>query len=72
MTTVEKMTTKRTTAKSKKVTTKPTKSQYNADEIQSMIALAAYKKAEARGFFSGGEIGDWLEAEKEIQEQILN
>jgi hypothetical protein len=30
------------------------------------IAVAAYYKAERRGFVSGGEVEDWLEAEKEM------
>ncbi|MGR9114709.1 MAG: sterol desaturase family protein [Gammaproteobacteria bacterium] len=34
--------------------------------IQSMIAEAAYYKAEKRGFFPGYELCDWLEAETEI------
>jgi hypothetical protein len=33
---------------------------------QEMIAVAAYYKAEKRGFIPGGEVGDWLEAEKEL------
>ena len=33
---------------------------------QEMIAVAAYYKAEKRGFLPGGEIEDWLEAEEEI------
>lgn len=33
------------------------------------IALAAYYRAEARGFTPGGEVGDWLEAEREIAVQ---
>lgn len=31
-----------------------------------MIAIAAYHKAEARGFAPGGEVQDWLEAETEV------
>jgi hypothetical protein len=31
-----------------------------------MIAVAAYYKAEKRGFTAGGEVGDWLEAENEL------
>ncbi len=31
-----------------------------------MITVAAYYKAEKRGFTPGGEVEDWLEAEKEI------
>lgn len=31
-----------------------------------MIAEAAYYRAEARGFISGDELQDWLDAENEI------
>jgi hypothetical protein len=30
------------------------------------IALSAYYRSEARGFAPGGEVGDWLDAEREI------
>jgi hypothetical protein len=30
------------------------------------IALAAYRRAEQRGFAPGGEMEDWLSAEREI------
>jgi hypothetical protein len=33
------------------------------------IALSAYYRSEARGFAPGGEVGDWLEAEREIAVQ---
>ena len=33
-----------------------------------LIATAAYLKAEKRGFASGGELQDWIEAEKEIDQ----
>ena len=33
---------------------------------ESAIAVAAYFKAEARGFEPGRELQDWLEAEREI------
>jgi hypothetical protein len=33
------------------------------------IAVAAYYKAERRGFREGGEQDDWLDAEKEIERQ---
>jgi hypothetical protein len=36
------------------------------DEIKHMIAEGAYLRAAQRGFAPGGEIGDWLEAEREI------
>jgi len=31
-----------------------------------MIAVAAYYRAEQRGFLAGQELEDWLQAEKEI------
>lgn len=34
-----------------------------------MVAVAAYYKAEKRGFSPGRELQDWLEAEKEIQDR---
>jgi hypothetical protein len=37
-----------------------------------MIAIAAYYKAEKRGFMPGFEMQDWLEAEKEISESITH
>lgn len=30
------------------------------------IAVAAYYRAERRGFAPGGELADWLEAEREL------
>jgi hypothetical protein len=33
------------------------------------IAMAAYYRAERRGFAPGGELEDWLEAERELLEQ---
>jgi hypothetical protein len=35
-------------------------------EMHERIAALAYLKAEARGFFPGQELDDWLEAEQEI------
>jgi hypothetical protein len=35
-------------------------------ERESMIAAAAYYRAEARGFAAGHELEDWLAAEREI------
>jgi hypothetical protein len=35
-------------------------------ERQEKIATAAYYNAERRGFAAGGEVDDWLEAEREI------
>lgn len=36
-------------------------------EREQMVAVAAYYRAEQRGFSSGQEIEDWLRAEKEIE-----
>ncbi len=36
-----------------------------------MIAEAAYYRAEARGFATGYELEDWLEAEAEIDQSFL-
>lgn len=32
-----------------------------------MIAIAAYYKAQRRGFAPGGELQDWLDAEQEVE-----
>jgi len=37
---------------------------------RNMIAVAAYHKAEQRGFAPGDELQDWVEAEKEISELV--
>jgi hypothetical protein len=37
---------------------------------RAMIAEAAYFRAEARGFAPGGELEDWLEAEKEVDARL--
>ena len=38
---------------------------------QAMIAEAAYYRAERRGFDAGNDIDDWLEAEAEIDGQLV-
>jgi hypothetical protein len=40
------------------------------DRRRTMIAEAAYFRAQARGFEVGGELDDWLEAEFEV-DQLL-
>ncbi len=35
-------------------------------DIEAMIAVAAYYKAEKRGFYPGNDIRDWLEAKRDI------
>jgi len=39
------------------------------EEIQKLIAEAAYYRAERRGFSPGGEVEDWLEAEAAMKER---
>lgn len=41
--------------------------QPDESERQSLIAVAAYYRAERRGFAPGREVEDWLEAEREVQ-----
>jgi len=52
-------------------TQEDTKSPVTAEERQGMIAVAAYLKAESRGFVGGNPADDWLAAEAEI-DQILS
>ncbi|HEX21852.1 MAG TPA: DUF2934 domain-containing protein [Chromatiales bacterium] len=44
--------------------------QQDTVERQVMIAEAAYFIAEQRGFTAGDELGDWLQAEREIQTSL--
>jgi len=46
--------------------TMPTSPSVKPVNIDTMIAEAAYYKAEKRGFYPGNDIGDWLEAKREI------
>jgi hypothetical protein len=55
-------------------TTKPSRvnrlnpySTWNDEELKSRIAVAAYFKAEARGFEPGHDLEDWVTAEMEQQ-----
>lgn len=41
------------------------------EERRRFIAEAAYFRAERRGFANGGDLGDWVEAEAEI-DALLN
>ena len=41
-----------------------------AEMRRQMIAVAAYFRAEQRGFRSGDELADWLEAEAEIERRL--
>jgi len=40
------------------------------DDRRGMIAAAAYYRAERRGFAPGGEVEDWLAAEKEVAARL--
>ena len=42
----------------------------SVEERQSMIAEAAYYRAEKRGFQEGDPVEDWLAAEREIAERL--
>jgi hypothetical protein len=63
----------------RKVAKKPTKTSEQdispitiaPEERWRMIAVAAYHKAEKRGFAPGNELRDWAEAEKEIDKLIF-
>jgi DUF2934 family protein len=39
----------------------------SAEQLNQMIAVAAYYRAEQRGFTAGGELEDWLTAEQEVK-----
>jgi len=41
------------------------------DRFRSMVSECAYFKSEKRGFVSGYEAEDWLEAEKELSTQCF-
>jgi hypothetical protein len=42
------------------------------DELRQMIATAAYRRAEERGFEPGHELEDWLAAEAEIKDLLAS
>ena len=50
--------------------TRPGKQKVTAEERLKMIAVAAYLKAEQRGFAAGYELDDWNAAEKEIDASL--
>ena len=47
-------------------------SNHTPEELQAMIAEAAYFKAEQRNFSPGHEELDWFEAEQEIESMLSN
>ncbi|HVY83218.1 MAG TPA: DUF2934 domain-containing protein [Steroidobacteraceae bacterium] len=48
----------------------PTSKATSPTQRRQMIAEAAYFRAEKRGFSGGGELGDWLEAESEVDRRL--
>lgn len=42
----------------------------SAEERERLIAMAAYYRAERRGFAPDGELQDWYEAAAEIERQL--
>ncbi len=44
----------------------------NGEDRQEMIAIAAYYRAERRGFSGGDAMQDWLEAEAEIDGTVYH
>ena len=66
---------KKSTIKKKSNTSKADKSNVDlnisSEERQHMIAEAAYRRAEKRGFITGGENQDWFDAEKEIDAMLI-
>lgn len=39
-------------------------------QLEAMIAVAAYFRAEQRGFAPGNELADWLQAEAEYRTEV--
>ena len=64
--TKKKSTSKKTTAKKQSLSGLDV----SAEERWKMIAVAAYHRAEKRGFAGGHELEDWTAAEKEIDKLL--
>ena len=58
-------------AKPKTPTAAPVRAQVSEDTRRAMIAESAYLRAERRGFAPGGEVEDWMAAEREV-DALLN
>jgi hypothetical protein len=68
---------KTTSPKSRKLTSVPPQSRTErepsaptGDDRQQRIAERAYQLAEQRGFVPGGEVADWLAAEREVDAEL--
>jgi len=46
------------------------RAEMSADELNKLIAEAAYFRAQERGFAPGYELQDWIEAEAEVMGRI--
>ena len=66
-----KQTTKRPAAKAGRVPKSAAKAARppDRDADPALVAVAAYYRAEKRGFKQGSELDDWLAAEQEIRER---
>lgn len=53
-----------------KVVRRPEPTPISDDQRRAMIAEAAYLRAEARGFLPGGEVADWIAAEREVDTRL--
>jgi hypothetical protein len=42
----------------------------DSSAYRELVAIAAYYRAQRRGFAPGGEVEDWLEAEREVATRI--
>jgi hypothetical protein len=42
----------------------------DSSAYRELVAIAAYYRAQRRGFQPGGEVEDWLEAEREVATRI--
>jgi hypothetical protein len=63
---------KKTAAASSKATLKNTPaSSISAEDRQSLIAEAAYLRAEQRNFVGGDPVTDWLEAEADVNARLM-
>lgn len=45
---------------------------FTGEELSRMVAEAAYFRAQQRGFISGHEVDDWLDAEQEMLAKLLS
>jgi len=42
----------------------------DSSAYRELVAIAAYYRAERRGFAPGGEVEDWLDAEREVAARL--